>query len=111
MKSNRATSPPSFSLWVVDKTYPDLRGVNNGLLSYDFYIPNSNLLIEYQGEYHDGSLLGRCQSNEKFEIQKEHDRRKRKYANSHNIELLEIWYCDFDNIEKILEKELVAKIA
>ena len=38
-------------------------------------------------------------------------KRKRKYANSHNIELLEIWYCDFDNIEKILEKELVAKIA
>ena len=78
MKSNRATSPPSFSLWVVDKTYPDLRGVNNGLLSYDFYIPNSNLLIEYQGEYHDGSLVGKCQIEEKFEIQKEHDKKKKE---------------------------------
>lgn len=97
--------------YIFQKTYPDLRGVNNGLLSYDFYIPNSNLLIEYQGEYHDGSLVGKCQTEEKFEIQKEHDKKKKEYAESHNIELLEIWYWDFDNIEKILEKELAVKAA
>lgn len=38
--------------------------------------------------------------------QQEHDRRKREYAKSHNIELLEIWYWDFDNIEEILDKRL-----
>lgn len=97
--------------YIWQKTFDDLLGTNNGLLSYDFYIPNSNLLIEYQGEYHDGSLVGKCQTEEKFEIQKEHDKKKKEYAESHNIELLEIWYWDFDNIEKILEKELAVKAA
>lgn len=53
----------------------------------------------------------KCQTEEKFEIQKEHDKKKKEYAESHNIELLEIWYWDFDNIEKILEKELAVKAA
>lgn len=86
------------------KRYKDLFGVNQGLLSYDFYIPKYNLLIEYQGEFHDGTA--RQQTEEEFAIQKEHDKRKRQYAKSHNINLLEIWYWDFDNIENILEKYL-----
>lgn len=39
-------------------------------------------------------------------IQDEHDKRKRNYAKEHNINLLEIWYYDMDNIEEILIKEL-----
>ena len=35
------------------KTFDDLIGCGNGLLSYDFYLPKYNLLIEYQGEQHD----------------------------------------------------------
>jgi len=42
----------------------------------------------------------------RFKKQLEHDRRKREYAKKHNINLLEIWYWDFDNIEKILDREL-----
>ena len=80
--------------------YDDLFGVHDGLLSYDFYLFDYNLLIEYQGKYHDGSVS--CQTEEQFEIQQEHDRRKREYAKSHGIDLLEIWYWDFDNIENIL---------
>jgi hypothetical protein len=45
-------------------------------------------------------------SDEEFEYQQEHDKRKREYAEKHNIKLLEIWYWDFDNIETILKKEL-----
>ena len=30
----------------------------------------------------------------------------RKYAKQHNIDLLEIWYWDFDNIEKILQDKI-----
>ena len=84
--------------------YDNLRGVNNGLLSYDFYLEQYNLLIEYQGQYHDGTA--RNQTKEQFEIQQEHDRRKKEYTKSHNIELLEIWYWDFDNIETILNNKL-----
>jgi len=82
-----------------------LIGVGGGNLSYDFYLPNYNLLIEYQGEFHDGTAIQ--QSKEKFKKQLEHDKRKREYADNHNINLLEIWYWDFDNIEKILKRELM----
>ena len=41
-----------------------------------------------------------------FKKQQEHDKRKREYAEEHNIELLEIWYWDYDKIENILSQEL-----
>jgi Zn ribbon nucleic-acid-binding protein len=85
--------------------FDGLLGIGGGNLSYDFYLPMQNLLIEYQGEFHDGTV--HQQREEDFKRQQEHDRRKRKYANDNGIRLLEIWYWDFDNIEKILEKELI----
>lgn len=81
--------------------YNDLIGVGNRLLSYDFYLPQYNLLIEFQGKQHEKPIefFG---GEEQFKIQQEHDRRKRNYAKEHNINLLEIWYYDIDNIETIL---------
>ena len=88
----------------IHKEFEGLVGLKNGLLSYDFYLPVNNLLIEYQGNFHDGSNGEYTQIN--LEAQQEHDRRKRQYAQDNNINLLEIWYWDFDNIEEILKKEL-----
>jgi hypothetical protein len=90
----------------IHKDYLNLLGINNGSLSYDFYLPQFNLLIEYQGEQHEHYCKGFHKSKKDFEKQQEHDRRKRKYAKSHNIELLEIWYWDFDNIEIILKSTI-----
>lgn len=90
----------------IHKTYSDLFGIKGGKLSYDFYLPNYNLLIEFQGEQHKHPVeyFG---GKEQFEIQQEHDRRKRNYARNNNIELLEIWYYDFLNIENILSDRLL----
>ena len=41
---------------------------------------------------------------ELFEYVKEHDRRKKEYAERHNIQLLEIWYNE--NIEQKLKETL-----
>ena len=77
-------------------------------LSYDFYIPSKNLLIEFQGIQHyeprdfGGKDMKKAEKN--FEIQQEHDRRKRKYAQQNNIDLLEISYIEEDKIEEILDK-------
>lgn len=90
--------------YIYEKTFDNLLGVGNGLLSYDFYLPKYNLLIEYQGNYHDGTVGN--QSEKELEIQQEHDRRKRLYARKNNIQLLEIWYWDFENIEKVLADAL-----
>ena len=85
--------------YTISKTYDNLLGIGNKWLSYDFYIPHCNLLIECQGIQHEKPVDffgGQIQ----FEKQKEHDRRKRKYAKSHNINLLEIWY--YEDVEEKL---------
>lgn len=97
-----------FKYFIPQLTFTDLLGLKNGLLSYDFYLPTYNLLIEYQGEYHDGTVSN--QTEEDYSKQIEHDRRKKEYADSHNIELLEIWYWDFENIEEILNNKLKGEI-
>lgn len=68
-------------------------------------MPKYNLLIEYQGEQHEHPVK-HFGGKEQFKRQQEHDKRKRDYAKEHNIELLEIWYWDFNNIEQILNKKL-----
>lgn len=83
------------------KKYKGLVGVKGRSLSYDFYLSDINILIEYQGSFHDGS--GRKYTKRNLDTQQEHDRRKREYATNNNIKLLEIWYYDFDNIETILK--------
>ena len=76
-----------------------------GDLSYDFYLPTYNLLIEAQGQQHitPKELFG---GEEQFQKQQEHDKRKRDYAEANGYKLLEIWYYDYDRIEEILNKEL-----
>jgi DNA-directed RNA polymerase subunit RPC12/RpoP len=85
-----------------EKMFFGLIGINGGNLSYDFYLPNYNLLIEYQGEFHDNNV--RYKKDYDFEKQKEHDKRKREYARLHGINLLEIWYYEFNDIEEILSE-------
>ena len=92
--------------FIPQKQFNNLIGLKGGNLSYDFYLPKQNLLIEYQGEQHEKFVKNFHNSIKDFEKQLEHDRRKKKYAINHNINLLEIWYYDFDNIEEILNKTL-----
>lgn len=94
--------------FIYQYSFENLFGVNGHLLSYDFYLPNYNLLIEFQGAQHEHPVeyFG---GEEQFEIQKEHDRRKREYAKSHNIKLLEIWYWDFNNIKTLIIEALHLK--
>lgn len=92
--------------FISHKSYDDLRGLGGGKLSYDFYLPKFNLLIEYQGEQHERpiSVFG---GEEQFVKQVEHDRRKREYAYKNNIKLLEVWYYDFLKLEEILQKNIL----
>ena len=88
--------------------FDGLMGIKDGLLRFDFYLPNHNILIECQGEQHE-IWKETFQTKKQFETQQEHDRRKKEYAKQHNIRLLEIWYYDIDNIENILMEELNLK--
>jgi hypothetical protein len=92
--------------YIPQKEFKGLVGLGNGNLSYDFYLPNYNLLIEYQGQQHEKYIPGFHSSEREFQKQVEHDKRKREYAQINNINLLKIWYYDFDNIEEILKFNL-----
>ena len=86
--------------FVYQKKFDDLKNIN--YLFYDFYIPKSNTLIEYDGEFHyidifeDGSFKGG----------KIRDSLKDEYAKKNSIKLIRIPYWDFDNIETILQSQL-----
>ena len=88
------------------KEFYGLLGVGNGNLSYDFYISIYNLLIEFQGRQHEKYIKGFHKTKKDFERQVEHDKRKKEYALTNNINLLEIWYYDIDRVEEILDNYL-----
>jgi hypothetical protein len=96
--------------YIPQKVFDGLLGLGNGSLSYDFYLPQINLLIEFQGIQHEKPIdfkgRGSKFAEEQFIIQQEHDKRKKEYAINNNIRLLEIWYWDIDNIENILLNNL-----
>lgn len=87
------------------KTYPSLKGEGGCNLSYDFYLLEYNCCIEYQGEQH-YKPIDYFGGKEKFEIQLIHDIKKKDYCTRNNIRLITIPYWEFDNIDKILNKQI-----
>lgn len=85
------------------KGYNGLIGLGGGNLLYDFYLPDYNLLIEYQGIQHKEPVkfFG---GDKALKSQQKRDEIKREYALNHNINLLEIWYNE--NIEQKLKETL-----
>ena len=74
-------------------------------LPFDFYLPQYNICIEYDGEFHYKMIMG---FNE-FVNGKIRDTIKTIYCKENEIKLIRIPYWDFDNIEEILCKELLNK--
>ena len=86
------------------KRYDDLYGVHAGYLSFDFLVYKNDMpycLIECQGEQH-YKPVDYFGGEIQFEIQQEHDRRKREYAEAIGVPLLEIPYIA-DTYEKVAE--------
>ncbi len=94
--------------FIPQKTFEGLIGLRKGRLSYDFFLPENRILIEFQGQYHDGTAGN--QSELEFKIQQEHDKLKRDYSEKHQIELLEIWYWEYENIDNILQNKINNKL-
>lgn len=101
-------------LYEQQKIFEDCKDVKP--LPYDFYLPEYNLCIEYQGQQHYFPIkyFG---GESKFIIQQRHDNIKREYCRNNNITLLEIpYYKDvYIELEKIhdlvankhIEKEVI----
>lgn len=74
---------------------------NQNYLQIDFYLPDYNLCIEYDGKQHFEPVEARA-GLESFEVSKENDSKKDLFCQSMEINLLRISYYDFDNIESII---------
>ncbi len=79
------------------------------LLKFDFYLPEYNICCEYQGEFH-YRPINICndfiRANINFENQLRRDEIKREYCKNNNIDLLEIPYYLFDEIDDIIDNYL-----
>ena len=80
------------------KTFDDLK--DDRLLSYDFYIPDQNTLIEYQGKQH-YQPIDYFGGETKFKNQQKHDKMKLEYAKEHGYNLIAVPYTA-DTLPKIM---------
>lgn len=90
------------------KTFEDLK--DKSYLSYDFYIPNRNILIEYQGIQH-YQPIDHFGGNDRFTVQQKHDQMKLEYAKDHGYNLITVPYTEdtFSKIKKYLIKHGLKK--
>lgn len=90
--------------------FKDCYNINLNVLRFDFYIPECNIVIEYDGEHHfkptDFAGKGQKWAKENYQKTKRHDAIKNQYCADNNIPLLRIPYWEFDNIESILKEWL-----
>lgn len=74
-------------------------------LPFDFYLPDYNLCIEYQGEQH-YKATRRMGDEEALIYRQKHDSIKREYCKSNGIHLLEIPYTQFKHIPDVLDNAI-----
>jgi len=72
-----------------NKTFSGCKDKN--LLQFDFYLPDYNMIIEYDGIQH-FKVIGRFGGISEFEKTVTHDKIKNEYCKSNNINLLRISY-------------------
>lgn len=85
------------------KTFDDLK--DSRVLSYDFFIPSQNVLIEYQGRQH-YEPVDYFGGEAQFKLQQKHDKLKSDYAKGNGYKLIAIPYTEdtFSKIKKYLIK-------
>lgn len=81
--------------------YKNKECYNKYLLSFDFYLPEYNTVIEYQGiQHYVQKAFGK--TIEEFLEQQKRDQIKRVFCKKNNIQEIEISYLQ--NVEKVLEE-------
>ena len=80
--------------------FDDCRDIR--ILPFDFYLPDYNLIIEFDGQYHFEPIYG----EEHLQMIQNHDEIKNNYCKINNIDLLRIPYWEGHNIEKLILEKL-----
>ena len=85
----------------MEKTFSTCVSPKGNVMPFDFYLPEYNILIEYDGEQHYKICFG--QDKEKLKLQQEHDQLKTEWCSKNNIKLIRIPYYH----KKILLSDLI----
>lgn len=83
-----------------DVTHPECKSISGTTLSFDFWIPPKECVIEYDGEFHYKPIFG----EEKLLRQKENDLIKDNFCEKMNLSLIRIPYWELGNIKNILNE-------
>lgn len=89
-----------------EKEFEGCKNIRN--LKFDYYLPEYNICIEYNGEQHykDGTLFNDDEKNT-LEYSKKRDNIKREFCENNGIKLLEIRFNEFRYIKRILKKAIL----
>lgn len=81
--------------FIQEKQFSDLR---NGYMRFDFYLPDDEILVEYDGEqhFHFNKLFHKQKSD--FTKAQERDRLKNSFSLAKGIKLYRIPYWEMNNI-------------
>lgn len=82
--------------------YIPQKKIENSKQSFDFYLPNKNIAIEYNGEQH-YKPIETFGGEERFKQQQQYDENKIQYCKEKNITLKIISYLEFNDIDTILD--------
>lgn len=85
------------------KRFADCKDCNT--LPFDFYLPQYNTCIEYDGHLH-YMVVDYFGGKDSYDRTVKHDNIKTCYCYNNNIDLIRIPYWDYDNIETILKDKL-----
>lgn len=91
--------------FISQKKFQDFKfNDTNGTPRFDFYLPEKNIIIEYDGEQHFKPIFS-FDTEQTFKKRQLHDKEKNQYCFNNNITLIRIPYTHFNNLclEDLLE--------
>ena len=80
-----------------EKTYPDLHGKRNVPLRFDFYLPDYQIHIEYDGIQH-YQQISQFTNYKGYLAARERDRKKNSYCLARSLKLYRIPYWELSTI-------------
>ena len=76
--------------------------INKKPLPFDFYLPNNNICIEFDGPGHFKPIqwhgISKTKAKDIYRIVRLHDKIKNEYCSKNNIRLIRIPYTDIKNV-------------
>lgn len=92
--------------YVPEKRFDDCKNIR--ALPFDYYLPDFNMCIEVDGEFHYNNNNVYKNRPEQYIKLKNRDAIKTRYCKDNNIELLRLPYFEESNFETILNEKLYA---